>query len=437
VIAVEAEFEQRAAIRTFRRKICLQDDTLGRFPSLPSSRSTYHKRPRAEQANKMNESRKLGPKNSPLVEYALKGLELCWLPEFGRWSHIYHLDKRDPPNESVPESDVFYTLNVLLGLAHVRHLPGNYDLTATFQRSAAQLVTLPVPKYALGTALWTSAELLLELPSHVLTHIEDRLSDKNHWRHFHAQDLGMILVGVTAQAKLDPKKWSRRAAELFAFLVDQYRSRSALFYDVAFGPRRRFASFATQTYLTLACYAYGELANDIRAIDIANACTRKLIALQGPNGEWPWFFDAVTGSVLDFYEVYSVHQCGMAPAFLERAEQHGVSEARGAIVKGFNWILGKNQLAMPMLVPELHLTIRSQARQGELNTKRWRILRAVSNSTLGRRSQLIDPPRLQLRLECRSYELGWILWSFGHRTDLPELTHHEMFSESLKKAIAS
>ena len=153
-------------------------------------------------------------------------------------------------------------------------------------------MTLPVPKYALGTALWTSAELLLELPGHVLTHIEDRLSDKNHWRHFHAQDLGMILVGVTAQAKLDPKKWSRRAAELFAFLVDQYRSRSALFYDVAFGPRRRFASFATQTYLTLACYAYGELANDIRAIDIANACTRKLIALQGPNGEWPWFFDA-------------------------------------------------------------------------------------------------------------------------------------------------
>ena len=309
------------------------------------------------------------PKNSPLVDYALKGLERCWLPEFGRWSHIYHLDNRDPPNETVPESDVFYTLNVLLGLARVRHVPPHIDVSGTFQRNAALLETLPVSKYALGVALWTAGELQLELPGHVLHHIEATICDRNHWRHFRAQDLGMILVGVTTQAKVDPKKWSQLAAELFAFLVNRYHSQSGLFYDAAYGARRRFASFATQTYLTLACYAYGELTNDMRAIDMANTCTRKLIAQQGANGEWPWFFDAPSGSVLDFYEVYSVHQCGMAPAFLERAEQHGVSEARAAIVKGFNWILGKNQLAIPMLVPDLHLTIRSQARKGELHSK--------------------------------------------------------------------
>ena len=58
-------------------------------------------------------------KNSPLVDYALRGLEQCWLPEYGRWSHIYHLDNWSQPNESVPHSDIFYTLNVLLGLARV------------------------------------------------------------------------------------------------------------------------------------------------------------------------------------------------------------------------------------------------------------------------------------------------------------------------------
>ena len=36
---------------------------------------------------------------SPLVKYALKGLQRCWLPEHGRWSHVYHLDGRDQPNE--------------------------------------------------------------------------------------------------------------------------------------------------------------------------------------------------------------------------------------------------------------------------------------------------------------------------------------------------
>ena len=366
--------------------------------------------------------------NSPLVDYALKGLELCWLPKHGRWSHIYHLDNRKPPNDSLPKSDVFYTLNVLLGLARVRRVPASIDLSAIFHRNAADLVTLPVSKYAFGVALWAAAELRFDLPSQVLCHIDVMLSDRKNWWSYRAQDLGMIAVGVSAQAKLDPIKWSPVAAQLFAFLVERYLSRSGLFYDAAFGPRRRFASFASQTYLTLACYAYGELAGDTRAIEIANTCTRKIIARQGPNGEWPWFFDATSGRVVDFYEIYSVHQCGMAPAFLEHAERHGVAEARSAIIKGFNWVLGQNQLKIPMLVTNLHMTIRSQVRKGELHTKMWRVLRPFQNSFLGREAALIDPDGLELRRECRSYELGWILWSFGQRLDLPELTHNEIFT---------
>ena len=46
---------------------------------------------------------------------------------------------------------------------------------------------------------------------------------------------------------------------------------------------------------------------------------------------------------------------------------------------------------------------------------------------LSREAVLIDPSEVELRLECRSYELGWILWSFAQRSDLPELTHNEMF----------
>ncbi|MGY4286369.1 hypothetical protein ACVWXO_005589 [Bradyrhizobium sp. LM2.7] len=93
--------------------------------------------------------------NSPLVRYALRGLEQCWLPECGRWSHIYHLDGRASPNESLTHSDVFYTLNVLLGLSRIRAVPSNIDLPEIFYRNAAQLTVLPVPKYALGMALWS------------------------------------------------------------------------------------------------------------------------------------------------------------------------------------------------------------------------------------------------------------------------------------------
>jgi hypothetical protein len=369
-------------------------------------------------------------RNSPLIDYALKGLDQCWLPDQGRWSHIYHLDGRASPNQSLPHSDVFYTLNVLLGMSRVQAVPAKLNLQEIFRHNIAQLTRLPVAKYAFGMGLWSSAELRADIPGQVLDAVREILRDKNGWFKFRAQDLGMLLIGVVAQAKLDAAQWSKPAAELAAFLVDHFLCSSGLFRDAPRGSRRRFATFATNTYLTLACYHYGEFAGNSRFTNIAVNATRKLIELQGANGEWPWFFDAVGGRVVDFYEVYSVHQYGMAPAFLECAERHDVKEARDALAKGFRWVFGSNQLGIPMLRPELHLSIRSQVRDGELHTNKKRAIRATINALLGRSSTLIDPKQLVLRLECRSYELGWILWSFGQRADFPELTDHAQFRTS-------
>ena len=365
---------------------------------------------------------------SAAVKYAISGLERCWLPNYQRWSHTYHLDGRVPANESLPQSDVFYTLNVLLGFSRVPKESHNVDLTTVLRGNAPYLLTLPVPKYAFGTALWAAAELGLELPGNVMDYVRAFVADQRNWWSFRAQDLGMILTGVVAQARLDPKAWSAVADKHFAFLTDQYASSSGLFFDSAQGLRRRFASFATQTYLTIACYAYGEFANNARAIELANMTTRKVISAQGPNGEWPWFFDALTGKVLDFHEVFSVHQYGMAPAFLEYAERHNVPGAREALIKGFRWVLGENQLGVVMLVPKLQLSIRSQARRGELHTNKLRMLRALTNVLTSHEFELASSNDLVLRLECRSYELGWLLWSFGQRTDLPELTSHRIFT---------
>jgi hypothetical protein len=366
--------------------------------------------------------------NSPLVNYALGGLQRCWMPQHGRWSHIYHLDGRDLSNESLPPSDVFYTLNVLLGMSRVDELPDSINVSEIFRRNVLQLTRLPVAKYAFGMALWAAAELELDVPADVVGDLNSLLGERRNWWDFRAQDLGMLLAGIVAQAKAGRKDWCRFAGPLFSFLSERYHSESGLFFDAPSGFRRRFASFATQTYLSIACYHYGEFAGNSAAIAMANACTRKLIALQGPRGEWPWFFDAQQGRVLDFYEVYSVHQYGMAPALLECAERHDVQEARAALIKGFKWVFGENQLGKSMLIPALQLSIRSQVRKSELRTKNRRVLRAVRNAYLGRSSTLIDPTDLGLRLECRSYELGWILWSFGQRSDLCQLTHSQAFN---------
>jgi len=365
--------------------------------------------------------------HSPLISYALGGLDRCWLESDGRWSHIYHLDGRDVPNESKPASDAFYTLNVLLGMSRLASVPPHLNLPEIFERNASALSALPAPVYAYGMALWSAAELGLPLPRQLAKFVRELLQNVGAWRGFRAQDLGMLLCGVIAQAQCGRQEWGRFASPLYDHLRRHYRRSSALFCDAPSGWRSRFGTFATQTYLTIATYRYGEFLDDRTAIEAAKASARKIISMQGPNGEWPWFFDAVAGRVVDFYEVYSVHQFGMAPAFLELAEKHGVDGSHEAMIKGFNWVLGQNQLRKLMLATPLQLTIRSQLRKGESASKFPRAVRALTNSLLRRSSGVAPNSQIDLRLECRSYELGWILWSFGRRADLPELTHNSAF----------
>ena len=118
----------------------------------------------------------------------------------------------------------------------------------------------------------------------------------------------------------------------------------------------------------------------------------------------------------------------MAPAFLEHAEKHEVEGAAEARHKGFMWIYGENQLGRSMLWPKEGLICRSQARKGELADKGKRIMRSVTHAMAGRGGKLTLPSEVELRLECRSYHLGWVLWSFGHRDDMEAITHHPNLS---------
>jgi hypothetical protein len=368
------------------------------------------------------------PTVSPLIRFALRGLESCWLPLENRWSHIYHLDGRDSPNESLPASDVFYTLNVLLGLSRLVRtgFASPRDIRSIFMHNASLITYLPVPFYAYGMALWTSAELGYPLPERMRSAAARLIDDCSGWQHWRAQDLGMILCGVASNAEHDRRQWSDRANKLYDFLVEHFSCESGLFFDRVGGLRRRWASFASQTYLTLACYRYGEVFGHTGAIRLANRCTRKLIELQGPQGEWPWFYDIIQRKVADLYEVYSVHQDGMAPAFLEHAERNGVPRATLALTKGCDWIFGNNLLGRSMLVPNLGLIIRSQARRGELRTKVKRAARSLIRSFAGGTEKPVRAADLDLRLECRSYHLGWVIWAFAARRDLPEITHHPL-----------
>lgn len=366
--------------------------------------------------------------NSPLINYALGGLQKFWLPDLERWSHVYHLDGRENPRESVSHNDVVQTLHVLLGMSRIRGVPRSIDVPYVFRINADQLTRLPMPKYTVGLAAWAAARLKLDLPFGVSKMIRHLLEDRENWSHLRGQDIGLLLTGIVAQAAGGRTEFIHHAAPLANYLSESFATETGLFCDSATGYRRRFATFATQVYLAVACYSYGEYAGDLEMVHLGNACARRLIELQGPQGEWPWLFDAERGEVADFYEVHSVHQYGMAPALLEFAERHSVEGASQALIRGFTWIFGENQLRRSMLMPSLQMSYSAQARQGDMRGRSWRIVSAY----LGRNARLISPTKLTIRKECRSHELGWILWSFGERRDLPQITHNLFFSSALR-----
>ena len=146
------------------------------------------------------------PLNSPLIEYALKGLERCWLPEHGRWSHIYHLDGRKDPNEFYRKVTCLGTLNVLLGFSRLPQVPANIDVPRTFEKNALQLLKLPVAKYSFGMALWTAAELNLEVPQEISQHIKSLLNDKKNWWNLRAQHLETLLTGGSLRKQISVRR---------------------------------------------------------------------------------------------------------------------------------------------------------------------------------------------------------------------------------------
>jgi hypothetical protein len=369
------------------------------------------------------------PTPSPLVTYALDGLRHCWMPEYNLYSHRYRFD-REPPNETVPSSDIFYTLNVLLGFSRLPEplAHANIDAVAVFEQCCRAAETVPLRVYGYGTALWAGAALGIAPSGPLADRVRTVLADDDVLASMTAQDIGMLVSGLTAQSAASAE-WRVAADRLAARLRDRYHNPgSHLFCNQPDGPRRLFSSFASQVYSLLALYQYGEAFAQAWAIELANETAASLIGLQGQRGEWGWFYYVPQRRVVDFYEVYSVHQHGMAPAFLHHAAGHGVAGAREALVRGFNWLFGDNEMGLSMLRPEDHMFYRSQVRQSELDSSRRRGVRSVVNAVLHRADAPDRHAGLVLRRECRSYELGWILWSFGGREDYPELTHRREFS---------
>jgi hypothetical protein len=182
--------------------------------------------------------------------------------------------------------------------------------------------------------------------------------------------------------------------------------------------RKRIVSFGACVYFLKALHEYAQATGDARASALFRNGVERLLAIQGPRGEWPWMIDVPTGNQLDVYPVFAVHQDSMAMLFLLPALDAGLP-VRDAIRTSLAWVDGANELGEPLWQDDPPLLWRSIRRAEALRPQR-RYLRSIARAVAHRPGSYGSAPAVVNR-ECRSYHPGWILYVWSRRADAAEL----------------
>ena len=177
--------------------------------------------------------------------------------------------------------------------------------------------------------------------------------------------------------------------------------------------RAHVGSFADQVYPIQALARYAAATGDGSALRAANLGAAQICRLQGEAGQWWWHYDARDGSVVEGFPVYSVHQHAMAPMILLDLAECGGDDHRDAVEKGLRWLTVHPEV-FGELVDEVDGVVWRKVGRRE-PAKAVRKLNAVSTSLRpGLHVPGVDRvfPAGVIDLECRPYELGWLLYAW-------------------------
>lgn len=350
-----------------------------------------------------------------LIELAKRGLP--FMHEGGMFAHTVRRGGGGAAARVSPEGDSLrYATNVALGvsfldMAEQRRILGGRTATELALQCAGRARCCDDPG-AVALAAWTAAEAS---DIHVAP-LFDRLTD---------------LLGSAAPVATVDCSWALLAATAASHLADTQPlalvARDRLL--AAQGPsglfphhlparssgrlRAHIGCFADQVYSTQGLARLSLICRDPAALAAAEACAAAICRLQGPEGEWWWHYDTRTGTVVEGYPVYSVHQHAMAPMALLDLREAGGADHIAALVKGLAWLDGRNGSGRSLVSERDNVIWRKVARR-----EPKKLVRAVSAATTalmpGLRLPGLDAifPPGRIDHECRPYELGWLLYAW-------------------------
>jgi hypothetical protein len=342
------------------------------------------------------------PRVAQLVEPALAALPGMLLPSD---LFCYEVVEDEP---GLRGESVRYTLIVLLGLLRAQQAGVPVPIEPERLRDAVDraLSRPEITPGDFGLRLWVESRAGTGATERLADSLDESLRAGGGLAAREGLELAFIVIGLALTAHKGEDGRSRLTPALDQLLANQ--TPNGLFRHFG-GPglRRRFPNFATEIYSVLALALVARQGFDDRALPAARRAADRLLELQLPDGGWPWLYDADRGEMVERYEVYSVHQHGMAPmALLELAEVSGNERYASAAQRGVPWMFGANELGQEMAPLDRGMTYRSIRRRPPLD-RVW----LYTNTALSRlgRPQQGRGRLLEINRSCRPYELGWLV----------------------------
>jgi hypothetical protein len=359
------------------------------------------------------------------VNYCLHGLKGMYMPSAGVFSTSYRMVDGIMLNVYERDSAYKFTMNTLMGLYKARVAGSEVflDIETAYRSLAGRVREQATSAQNIAATVWAGHSIGVEVPEVAVSLFDRILNSQDKYPDLGAQGLAWTIAAcVTGGVELREK-----AHALLRCATERYiHPRSMLVRHTPSGFRKDWASFAASCYMAYSLLLLARETGDQETKRIGLTIARAMVRLQGPQGQWAWFYHVPSGRVVDYYPVYSVHQHAMAPLFLLEAIDQGYAEFREPLVRGFRWIFGQNELQTSLVDRDRRIIWRSAVRREPL-ARMSRFARTVGVTYAGLRPGILDRDDLQINRECRSYELGWALWAFAGRRDFDEILNDPCF----------
>lgn len=352
---------------------------------------------------------------TPALIEQLHGLAAAALPRMYRTSdHLFAFTEREAGGRLVCEGrSERYSAIALIGLAATdRIIP---PFTRDERREIAATLLAAVSTRGLGdAALIAWAATAAGVPADAAWARIDALTPDAS-----TQPTVELAWTLTALSVAQNDQRSRLRERVAARLMSAYSPRARLFpHHVGTAALRSHVTcFADQVYPIQALAEYSRACGDGAALAIADQCAARICALQGAAGQWWWHYDARTGTVLEEYPVYAIHQDAMGPMALFALADAGGTRHDDAVSKSLDWLAASPELGGGTLIDPYRATLwRKVARREPHKASRY-LQAAASRWSEGSRlpglGQVFAPGAIDF--EDRPYHWGWFLYAWARR----------------------